>query len=309
MGSVNIGVLISGPIRPVHSDDIIATAYAREIKGGHHSVETITLRNAIISQRKEVGMLCSVYNDPGFNGTYQLKALPNTWQLFNTTENSSSSWLNSVIDVVDVLPDAPAIGDRYLASTNVSGNLIGLSNTVSEYTVNGWVTQAPDNGDVMVLKSQTNAIWYYTGVFPNGKWLKHLIGGISIKNYIDNEVIEVPENYQYFVYGDLTIDGGQLINYGEVVTLNGDLIILNGGEFMNYGSYISPIVDRKKYAAIITTIPNTPMVLVHNMNTLDVIGALYSNGDPVPIVFKVIDNNTISITTTNAVSGRVTIMG
>jgi len=306
MSTNNIGSLVSSPIRPNNPDDIIATAYASEIKGGHHSVETIALRNSIISQRRELGMLCSVYNDPGFNGTYQLKSYPNTWELFNTTENLSSSWLNSVIDTINILPGSPAIGDRYLAAFD---NTSGLIHTVYEYKAVGWVTQASENGDVLVMKTQSNVIWYYTGTYPSGKWMKHHIGGISIKNFIVDEIIEVPENYQYFVYGDLTIDGGQLINYGEVVTLNGDLIILNDGVFMNYGSYLSPIVDRKKYAAVVTTVPNTSLILVHNMNTLDVVGTLYSNGVPVSIDFMVIDNNTVSITTVNAVSGRIVVMG
>jgi hypothetical protein len=41
-------------------------------------------------------------------------------------------------------------------------------------------------------------------------------------------------NYQYLVYGDLTIEG-YLINYGQVLIANGNLIT-NGGTISNFGS-------------------------------------------------------------------------
>jgi hypothetical protein len=100
--SLNPGsTLISATIRPNDSNDIIATAFSSEIKGGHHSVATIALRDAIMVQRREIGMLCSVYNEPGFNGTYQLSAFPNTWTLFKgESTNTKNTWVNSVIDEV-----------------------------------------------------------------------------------------------------------------------------------------------------------------------------------------------------------------
>lgn len=309
--SQNIGTLISSTLRPNDSNDIIATAFAGEIKGGHHSVATIALRNAIIIQRKEVGMLCTVYNDPGFNGTYQLSALPNTWIPFAGTVNAgtTSTWLNAVKTVITSLPVSPVAGDRYVADKVVTGGLIGHENQIVEYTSSGWVYTTPINGNMMVLQSQTNAIWRYIDVYPTGKWIKHVIGGLSIKNHLIDEVIEVPENYQYFVYGDLIIEDAQLINYGQVVTLNGDLIVLGSGTFSNFGEYISPIVDRKKYAATVTTVANTALLITHNMNTYDIIAALYEDGVPVDIAIVVLNNNQITIKTVTGVTGRLTVMG
>ncbi len=309
--SQNIGTLVAATVRPNDSNDIIATAFAGEIKGGHHSVATIALRNAIITQRKEVGMLCTVYNDPGFNGTYQLSALPNTWSPFAGTVNNAtaSTWLNAAKSLINVLPTSPVIGNRYMVDKVVSGALIGHENQIAEYSASGWQYTTPINGHMIVLESQTNAIWRYIDVYPTGKWIKHVIGGLSIKNHLIDEVIEVPEHYQYFVYGDLIIEDANLINYGQVVTLNGDMIILGTGEFHNYGEYISPIVDRKKYTAVITTVANTAYLITHNMNTLDVIAALYQGGTQVSMEVVIVNNNQITVKTTGAVTGRLTVMG
>ena len=44
----NIGTLITSAIRPNDSLDPIASAYAVEVKGGHHTYATLAERDAII---------------------------------------------------------------------------------------------------------------------------------------------------------------------------------------------------------------------------------------------------------------------
>jgi hypothetical protein len=69
------GALLGGPARPNDELDNIATAFANEVKGGNHGYATIAERDGIIEERREWGMLCSVYNntaDPLINGVYVL---------------------------------------------------------------------------------------------------------------------------------------------------------------------------------------------------------------------------------------------
>lgn len=63
-------------------------------------------------------------------------------------------------------------------------------------------------------------------------------GGISNKYHIlSSEAVTVPENVQYWIYGDLTVDG-ILTNLGHVVVVNGDMILSSTpSEFNNYGTY------------------------------------------------------------------------
>ena len=60
---LNTGVLVTAPIRPNSPNDPIATAYSNEVKGGHHTYATLVERDAIILERREWGMLCTIYND------------------------------------------------------------------------------------------------------------------------------------------------------------------------------------------------------------------------------------------------------
>ena len=75
----NIGILITAPVRPFDSEDIYATALSNEVRGGHHSYETVAERNAIPVLRRQIGMKATVTNDGVNNGTYELlSALDNT---------------------------------------------------------------------------------------------------------------------------------------------------------------------------------------------------------------------------------------
>jgi hypothetical protein len=60
----------------------------------------------------------------------------------------------------------------------------------------------------------------------------------NVKYYVEpNDYIVVPSNHQYWVYGDLTIDGGTIMNQGQVIIANGDLNLTNGGVIQNIGTY------------------------------------------------------------------------
>lgn len=60
--------------------------------------------------------------------------------------------------------------------------------------------------------------------------------GLSNKYFVDStETITVPTNTQYWIYGDLGVDG-VLDNYGQVVVVNGSLNVLNG-TFNNAGTF------------------------------------------------------------------------
>jgi len=89
--SQNIGTLISASIRPNDSSDLIASAWATDIKGGLHVTDNIIGRDSIIVQRREWGMMCYVVD---VDLTYQLKYGHNSYTLtdnLNWVEFSSSS--------------------------------------------------------------------------------------------------------------------------------------------------------------------------------------------------------------------------
>lgn len=82
----------------------------------------------------------------------------------------------------------------------------------------------------------------------------------AIKYYIGpSETIIVPQYYQYWVYGDLTV-AGQILNYGHVIIANGNLV-LTGGTFSTLGG--------GQLALINFPVSGTPSMLLNDSVTID----------------------------------------
>lgn len=132
--------------------------------------------------------------------------------------------------------------------------------------------------------------------------------------------INVLQDYQYWIYGNLTI-GGVLNNAGEVVIANGTLILLPGGQYNTVGSgnllivNLATGVSMQTYVQNFTTTANVPLTIVHNLGTMDVVYSARENsnfspaGPDVVIDLDVtfIDDNTITIETTGNIEGTIVI--
>ena len=181
--SQNIGTLISSPIRPNDSNDLIASAFAKEIKGGLHVATASTDRDSIILQRREWGMMCYVIND---NQTYQLEYNYNStnisdnanWKIFSGSGNGSGEWLDSVISIENTEPVTPTDGDRYLLGPSPTGTNWGTSPLLSDVVVqwnNGisqWDVTLPSNGTSVRVDNEDTVIYRYEGTYPYGAWQK-----------------------------------------------------------------------------------------------------------------------------------------
>jgi hypothetical protein len=108
--------------------------------------------------------------------------------------------------------------------------------------------------------------------------------GLSNKYQIDStETVTVPPNTQYWIYGDLGVDG-TLNNYGQVVVVNGSLT--NAGTFNNSGTYSNI------YFAEINGLGQTNYVPRWvNPYMLTASSSIYDNGSQVTI-----SSNTFSVT-------------
>ena len=73
----------------------------------------------------------------------------------------------------------------------------------------------------------------------------------------------IPPNYQYWVYSDLTIDG-TLVNYGQVIVANGNVIMGLSGSFQNYGQVSFINFD----AGLTTSFYNTDTIQFTQSNTI-----------------------------------------
>ena len=171
----NIGTLVTAAIRPNDSLDLIASAFQNEIKGGHHSYATLVERDAIIDERREWGMFCSVYNDGANTGLYTLE-----YNLVDTDISNNSNWTpfsggtgsTTFTGLTDTVVTSPSNGDYLVYSGNNVINLtekdIYFTASTSGQTIFNVLPTPPVNNDktkfyVNGVKQQYNSDYTITG--------------------------------------------------------------------------------------------------------------------------------------------------
>lgn len=195
---INVGTLVSSAIRPVDSLDPIASAYSNEILGGHHTYETMSERDSIIRERRQWGMLCTVYNDTDSNNnlTYILKRDKVDTNLMNN-ENwvdfsiSDTEWIDSVNSILLAEPISPNSGDRYMLGLSISDSPVGLNwssfsgGSIVEWNSysSSWVVYNPKRGTSVRVDDEPFTIYnYIENDYPNGQWVKETLNNVR---YID----------------------------------------------------------------------------------------------------------------------------
>jgi len=252
MPTQNIGTLVGAAIRPLNDTMPIASAFAFEINGGHHQVATLADRNAIMVQRRQWGMLCTVYNDPlvDNNATYQLKyghfsnesSDNQNWVVFSGSGGaggSSKGWIDPVISIRTSAPTTPADKDRYLvgksATESLSGDFSlqinsGYSGTlvggyVAEYSssISSWITTLPFDGMTIRVNDEDNSFYRYEGSYSTGKWIKERLNQVRYLSASGSDRINysVPAD-DYLSYSSEVVHMVQFAtsNSGTSATLN-----------------------------------------------------------------------------------------
>lgn len=135
-----------------------------------------------------------------------------------------------------------------------------------------------------------------------------------VKKYIANETITVPANYQYLVYGNLTIaTGGNFQNAGNAIIINGDIITQDTGTWSLIGAGTLDLVlldQTSKYSASFSIPKDQGFFTVsHMLNSVDII---YNVRDGYNIIYpnvEILDSNNIVIRTIGTVTdGRINII-
>lgn len=204
--SKNIGTLINATIRPSDTLDRISTAWDNEIRGGHHSYSTLNERDLVILQRRSWGMLCTIYDDGLNNGTYQLVYNRVDDNIENNSnwaklelDSGDKYWLQSVKSVLLDEPLTPLDGDRYITGLNDTDILNGVNWSLPSYrggAIVSWSSEfsiwniiEPENGWSVRVESESNQLYTYSGVYPNGDWVKEYDKIISLTASSTNGVL------------------------------------------------------------------------------------------------------------------------
>jgi hypothetical protein len=157
------------------------------------------------------------------------------------------------------------------------------------------------------------------GYFQNRGWVS-LTGGFGSsgggghKKLISiGDLLVIPANYQYWIYGNFTIEG-VVNNYGELVIANGTLVISGTGQINNLGAGLIKIVNLATGASVQVVIQNftasagVPLTITHGLNTSDFVYSVREGNTLVEVDILIIDNNSVSLTSTGAIaSGTIVI--
>ena len=253
----NIGTLVTAAIRPNDSLDLIASAYANEIMGGLHRATASTDRDAIITARREWGMMCYVINE---DKMYQL-----SYNNSSTSLTDNSNWIEftggggggSVIHLDAYTIDGqgytasgtntiPSYSQDALYIVNFTSANVGASVSLDIDSLGQRVVKKTDGSSLTHISTGELTTNYQYLVTYNGTEFELLNpgsgagSGLSNKYYISNtETVTVPSANQYWIYGDLTLDG-DIDNYGHVIVANGSLNI-GSGALNNLGGTYSNI--------------------------------------------------------------------
>ena len=126
-----------------------------------------------------------------------------------------------------------------------------------------------------------------------------------------NQLLTIQPDYQYWIYGDFTVEG-VVNNSGELVIANGTLRISGSGQVNNYGNGLVKIVnlatgDSTRVVVLsFTAIANTPIVLTHGLNTKDFVYSVREGNEPIDVNIEHLNNNSIEVTSTADITdGRI----
>ena len=178
----NTGSLITAAIRPNDSLDLIASAFANEIKGGLHSATASSDRNSIFEARREWGMLCYVINDDKtYQLTYGYSSTTITdnlnWKEFSGSGGGGSGeWLDSVLTVSFSEPVSPSNGERYLVGRNQTDSITGTNwlpetpGFIAQWnsSISSWELTYPTDGTSVRVDDEDNSIYRYEGIYTSG---------------------------------------------------------------------------------------------------------------------------------------------
>lgn len=184
------------------------------------------------------------------------------------------------------------------------GMMVAIPNTSSNNSAY-YSLKPQGNGVTWSVGSASN--WYT--FFPAGG----SASGTSVRYNITNEQVNVPVNYQYAVWGGLTIaTGGTFVNDGQTYIINGTISTNNGGTYSGSGQFTYVKVPTIYSESFTSDFDGT--VITHNLNTQDIVYSVRDTSNT-PVNFltvnvEIIDNNSIKVSSIFTFStARITIFG
>jgi hypothetical protein len=161
------------------------------------------------------------------------------------------------------------------------------------------------------LKPQGNGVTWSVGQVSD--WDNFFSSGtgslaIPVKYLIENETITVPTNYEYLIWGNMTVGAsGSFVNDGRTFVINGTIATASNGATSGGGQY-NFITVPTKYTETFQCGPSGATVS-HNLGTQDITYSVKDSLNFVTVNMEIIDNNRVKVTSGYTFSARITIIG
>jgi len=208
----NDGTLVIAPIRPFSEFDTFPTAYANEIKGGMHNVNSIAERNAIPEGRRVFGMMVSVPDIASPTVLKYYKLLSSPWAYDDTDWEELVAFVEpDEFFYTNTVPVPQTLGGVLEGTTFDGMSLKGLLDTMLYPQLQPRFSWARING----VSGFTNEVGY---TFPadnyNFTWLTLNSGfvipdSIKLYNHTTGALIAT----------DLANDGAETIALGSITKI------------------------------------------------------------------------------------------
>lgn len=236
-----------------------------------------------------------------YSGTFELAEITNQLTISQSsipmfTINSAGNAVGKsiLVDVAETkrqrftdFPAYPAVGvPGEIVYTGVAGlDPIYGEDLIGYFQDRGWVS--------------------LTGGFGSG-------GSVGHKKIIEvGEILNIPADYQYWIYGNFTIEG-VVDNYGELVIANGTLIISGAGQINNLGAGIVKLVNLATGTSMQVVVQNfvatalVPLTITHGLGTKDFVYSVRDGDTIVEVDIVHIDDNSFDLNSTgNIPNGKL----
>ena len=247
--SQNTGTLITAPIRPNDSFDLIASAFQNEIKGGIHSYADISERDALFVERRQSGMIVYIENSDEY---YKLESgLTNSdWTLINlegsgdflaTSGGTIAGNLEIALDLsaTTIYSGGTDLYDIFLTESDLTATTISAGTNI-------FISQSGSNYQISTVESPFFANLSATTISSGSTDLYDIFLTDSDNTNFSNSNLSLDDNRFHDTAGfNLTFSGTGLFGFGtstptEKITIDSGNIQLDE----NFGLIIgSNIID------------------------------------------------------------------
>lgn len=179
------------------------------------------------------------------------------------------------------------------------GMVVSIPNTASNTSV------------YYALKPEGNGVTWSIGA--TGNWYGFLTSvtgsnAIPVKYNITSETITVPVNYEYLLWGNMTIaTGGSFVNDGKAYFINGTISTSGDGTYSGTGEYNYVTVPTKYKETFVCT--PTGYTVSHGLNSEDIVYSVRQNTNFVTVNVEIIDVNSIKVSShTTFSNAKITII-